>query len=261
MNRALPFILILLTAMSAAAAAQTEQAVGGAKGMFYEQLHRPTEKLNNGVQYWIELKRKGQTSRVSNKFAFQSGDQIRFHVKSNTDAFAYVVLREGSRGEKSVLFPDRRHADDNRMKANAEYPIPGDGFLVFDEFPGTEKVTLVLSRNAVEPNKFVPDSFRDKVIVASRLDGSKDLVPGSFVVAYGNASAPTSPAGPTSPAAPTSPATGTSTTGLASTPDLPPIPTAVSTPRIEDDSESIITIVQKNPSDALAVDICLEHKQ
>ncbi len=251
MKRALPTILLLLLAISAASAAPPAPIYPGAKGMFYEQLQRPTEKLNTGIQYWIELKRKGQTNRVSNKFEFRSGDQIRFHVKSNANGFAYVVLREGSRGEQSVLFPDKRHLDDNCMKANVEYAIPGDSFLLFDEFPGTEKLTFVMARTAIEPNKFMPDTSH-KVIVASRADGSKDLVPGSFVVSYGGADTP-STVRPASLPSPQSPA------------NLPPadiIEASTGTAEVQNDDQSnaIITIVQKNPADALAVDIFLEHR-
>lgn len=216
MKRAVTTLLCLLAAAVAAGAAEQ-----GAKGMFYEQLSHPQATLNNGVQYWIELKRSGETTRmVSNKFAFKSGDQIRLHVRSNVDGFAYVVLREGSHGEHSVLFPHPKHRDDNHLKANIEYTIPSDSYLAFDENPGTERVVLVLSRRAIEPTTDAPDRFKDKVIVASRIEGSKDLVPGSLVVSYGGNESPK--------------------------------------PSVQDE-QAVITVVQKNPADALALEICLEH--
>lgn len=223
MKKLVPAILMLL----AATGVQAASVVDGAKGMFYQQIERPAEKLNNGVQYWIELKRGGSApARVSNKCEFKSGDQIRFHIKPNMDSFAYVVLREGSRGEKCVLFPDPRHADNNRLKANVEYAIPADSYLLFDQNPGTERVSLVLARKEVQPDTYAPDSFKDKVIVASRMDGSKDLVPGSFVVSYGeHAMAPTT------------------------------------APSNEQKVDAVITVVQKNPEDVLALDVFLDHKQ
>lgn len=215
MKRVVTTLLCLLAAAAAAAAAEQ-----GAKGMFYEQLSHPQSTLNNGVQYWIELKRAGETTRmVNNKFQFKSGDQIRLHVRSNVDGFAYVVLREGSQGEHSVLFPHPKHRDDNHLKANIEYTIPSDSYLAFDENPGTERLVLVLSRKAIAPETEAPDKYKDKVVVASRIEGSKDLVPGSLVLSYGN--------------------------------DLPK-------PSSESE-QAVITVVQKNPADALALEICLEH--
>lgn len=275
-SRFLPSIILAMACVVAAGAAESAANLQGAKGMFYEQLQRPAEKLNNGLQYWIELKRSGKVQRVSNKFAFRSGDQIRFHVRSNADAFGYVVLREGSRGEHSVLFPDSRYADNNKLKANVEYSVPNDSYIEFDQFPGTEKVTLVMARNEVQPNRFMPDTFRDKVIVASRLDGSKDLVPGSFVVSYGNLPSTgtrlqniKTPDTTTTPMHTTTPATNdllvntghTTTSPIhAVAPNTILSPNTMVTPAKEDDGDAIITVVQKNPSDALAIEICLEHK-
>jgi hypothetical protein len=251
MKRALSTLIALLVAGGAAIAADKPAAKdAGAKGMYYEQLENPTQKLNNGIQYWIELKRNGQNSRVNNKFEFKSGDEIKFHVRANTDGYAYVVLREGSRGEHAVLFPDRRHADDNRIRANTEVAIPGDGFMQFDAYPGTERVTLILARSPIDSNKYIPDSNKDKVIIASRVDGSKDLVPGSFVVSYGgNDSLPMAPTSPGARPSSTTPVQHTS-------PPVQVIPPANGA----DESDAIITVVQKNPADALTLEICLEHK-
>src|SRR5271169_2328622 len=71
-----------------------------AKGLFFEQLSKPSESLNLGMTYWIERVRKGKTEKVNNKSPFYSGDQIKFHVKSNVDGFAYILLKSGSRGEQ-----------------------------------------------------------------------------------------------------------------------------------------------------------------
>jgi hypothetical protein len=159
-----------------------------------------------------------------------------------------------------VLFPDPRHADDNRIRANTEYNVPGDGYLVFDQFPGTERVTLVTSRKPVDPNNFVPDTFRDKVIVASRVDGSKDLIPGSFVMSVGGPPASETVLAsnpPTAANASSSPPVASPSPSIAS-PQQAPVQHA----DLQDapDEQSIITIVQKNPAEALAVDIYLEHK-
>jgi hypothetical protein len=247
MKRAIAALSVLI--FSAVAANAAEQ---GAKGMFYEQLSKPAETINNGLQYWIELKRPGQPLRnVSNKFEFRSGDQIRLHVRSNVDGFAYVVLREGSQGEHAVLFPDPHHADDNHLKANSEYTIPNDSYLAFDQNPGTERVTFVLSRNPIEPKK---NNFQDKVIIASRVEGSKDLIPGSLVISYGNSDAlPNLVGKPPAVVPSTEPSVKPVEQSHPGVELIPPAHPA-------EDENAIITVVQKNPADALAMDICLEHK-
>lgn len=240
-NLAFRIALCTLLLAGGALASETSAPNQGAKGMFYRQLQHPEEKLNNGVEYWIELKRNGTTQRVTSKFDFRSGDQIRLHVRPNTDGFAYVLLAEGSGGEHAMLFPDPRHVDDNQLKANVEVTIPGDNsYLAFDQNPGTERVMLVLSRQKIEPKNVSPDKLdeKDKVIIAARVDGSKDLVPGSFVVSYTE-----------TPSAPT-----TSIASAHSSHSSQPQPKP-------DDGTNVITVVQKDPANTLALEIRLQHGQ
>jgi hypothetical protein len=225
----------LLTASALAIPGQSKDV--GAKDLFYRQQSSPAEVINNGLQYWIELNRKGQVLRVSNKFAFKSGDKIRIHVKSNIEAFAYVMLREGSSGEQSVLFPDARFHDDNKFKASEDYPVPRDGYLAFDQTPGTEKLILLLSRQALEPAKYLADKTKKRVTIAAVPSGAKDLIPGSVVLAY---------------SADDSPATG----------KMPEkVPTPVSNAVLASNSEqAVTTLVQTDPNQVLAVDLALLHE-
>ena len=115
---------------------QGQGPVTGAKGLFFQQLEKPHESLNTGLRYWIEMRRNGTTQRVSNKFQFKSGDSIRFHIRSNIDGYAYILLSSGSRGEREVLFPDEKAGEKNRVGAGHDYVLPQDGSLTFDENPG-----------------------------------------------------------------------------------------------------------------------------
>ena len=233
----------------------------GAKDMFYAQLSHPHEKMNNGVQCWIELRRDGQSRRVSNKFDFRSGDEIRFHVKTNTDSFAYIVLTEGSRGERAVLFPAKGHVDDINLKANTEYTIPGDGFMAFDSNPGTEKVTVILARAQVEPDQYMHEDFKNKVVIASTKGGSKDLIPGSFVVSMANDESNT-------PRAQVSGATNiaaSDATKIALVNHIVSDTAQVSASQTKIDEQggtedATMTVVQRNPAEVLALDILLTHK-
>jgi hypothetical protein len=158
--------------------------MAGAKGLFFEQLEKPEQTLNTGIRYWIELRRGGSVQRVSNKFQFRTGDSIRFHVRSNIDGFAYILLSSGSRGEQSVLFPDESIKESNRVERGKDYVLPGKGSLTFDENPGTEKLTLLLSRRSIDAQAYLMKPEREVTMIASAMTGSKDLVPARIYVAY-----------------------------------------------------------------------------
>lgn len=160
------------------------QEQSGAKGLFFEQLEKPTESLNTGLRYWIELKRGNNVTRVSNKFQFKTNDSIRFHVRSNIDGYAYILLSSGSRGEQSVLFPDSRAAENNKVDRGKDYALPSDGYLTFDENPGLEKLTLLLSRSPMDAQAYLQKPQKEVTMIASAQTGSKDLVPARIYVSY-----------------------------------------------------------------------------
>ncbi|MBS1954959.1 MAG: DUF4384 domain-containing protein [Cyanobacteria bacterium SZAS-4] len=158
-----------------------------AKGLFRKQMDSPKENLNIGLHYWVELTPKGskEHERVSNKHAFRSGDQIQFHIRPNIDGYAYVVMRSGSRGESSVLFPDPAHGDNNRVEHGIDYALPsGNESFEFDKNAGTEKVTLLLSRNPINAQAYLAKPTDSPTVIASASIGSKDLVPSQVFVAY-----------------------------------------------------------------------------
>ncbi|MFA6209123.1 MAG: DUF4384 domain-containing protein [Candidatus Obscuribacterales bacterium] len=156
----------------------------GAKGLFFEQLDKPSESLNTGLRYWIELKRGNNVTRVSNKFQFKTNDSIRFHVRSNIDGFAYILLSSGSRGEQSVLFPDSKGDENNKVDRGKDYALPSDGYLTFDENPGLEKLTLLLSRSPMDAQAYLSKPQKEVTMIASAQTGSKDLVPARIYVSY-----------------------------------------------------------------------------
>lgn len=126
-----------------------------AHSAYLKQLASKTRKINLGVAYWIELNRQGILYRTNNKAKFRSGDQIRFHLISNDDAYAYIVMRQGTKGTKSVLFPLESTGRDNLVKRGRDCVVPTQGALQFDETPGIEEVALLLSRKTVDPSTFL----------------------------------------------------------------------------------------------------------
>ncbi len=221
-------------------------ADGGAKDLFYKQQASSSAVLNTGIQYWIELKRAGKISNVSNKFAFKSGDNIRIHVKSNVDAFAYVMLKEGSSGEQSVLFPDPHFHDNNKLKAGQDYSLPQEGYMAFDQNPGTEKVLLLLSRTAIDANKFLADKTKKHVLIAAAPSGAKDLIPGSVVLAYSKQDSAIANQLPDKP-----------TTGGDESSPLVSAAAQNSAASIED---ATTTLVQRDPNQVLSIDLALMHQ-
>ena len=107
-----------------------------------------------GVRYSV-LKRNtaNQFVEVEPDTTFHSGDRIRLQVKANTTGYLYVVA-QGSSGTWQVLFPSSDvNGGNNRLDPGDSRQIPsGDrGQFVFDDRGGTEKIFLVLSRQA-EPD-------------------------------------------------------------------------------------------------------------
>ncbi len=178
---ALVSALSLSLSMAGTVIAETEE---GAKGLFFQQLDHPADSLNTGIQYWIELHHDGKTIHATNKTAFHTGDKIRFHVRPNIDGYAYIMLKSGSRGEQAVLFPDKDRNEDNKITRGKEIVLPNDGMLGFDENPGVEKLTLLVSRKPIDTDAYMSGQEGPPRMVAMTSTGAKDLIPTQVYVAY-----------------------------------------------------------------------------
>lgn len=129
------------------------------------------------LSYWIELMRDGKRYRCNNKTSFKSGDEIRIHVISNSDGFAYILMKQGSSGAHAILFPEVRTGRNNAVQANKDYALPSATWLKFDNHSGTERVGLVFSKSALDPdtNKYLNN--KQTVLVSADRSGAKDLCP------------------------------------------------------------------------------------
>lgn len=150
---------------------------------FLEQLNKPSEDLNTGVSYWIELKRDGKTSRVTSKNVFHNGDKIRFHLKPNANVYGYMVMLQEDSSDAAVLFP-RDEDKQKKMVAGEEIvlPVPDDdsAWLKFDNRPGVEMVRMVLSRKQIDAEKLTKDTDEEIITIGS---GDKaDKVPDKSAV-------------------------------------------------------------------------------
>ena len=162
-----PLVISLMTGLAIMSSTMQGRCAepATARGMFFEQMNKPQDKINTGFIYWVELERAGQKSRVSNKAEFVENDHVRFHFKPNFDGYAYVYLVENEgKGDKTLLFPSKELTD-NKVKAGNEITLPftngkDQAWLKFDDHPGTEIVRIVVSRDAMDPKD---------------ADGSKDM--------------------------------------------------------------------------------------
>lgn len=95
--------IVALLALSATFGSSAIASQNRAKDMYYQQLQTPAQSINNGIQCSIELIRKGRRQIVDNRYAFKSGDKIRFKITPNFDGYAYILMAKGSRDRKSVV--------------------------------------------------------------------------------------------------------------------------------------------------------------
>ena len=101
-----------------------------------------------GVHVRVELDRGGRARWVSTKTVFQAGDKVRFHFAMNFPGYV-VIINQGSSGKRSLLFP--YNGVSNHIGRTADYTVPqGEGWFEFDDTPGDEQLTFIMSRREIE---------------------------------------------------------------------------------------------------------------
>lgn len=134
--------------------------------------------VKTALSYWIELKRNGKVYRCNNKTSFKSGDAIRFHVMTEVDGYAYVVLEQGSTGNSAVLFPSKETGQQNYLRRDQDYPLPYQDWLAFDAHPGLEKVRIMFSQEPIALEPLLKKKLDQKMVayVSADSSGAKDLI-------------------------------------------------------------------------------------
>lgn len=151
------------------------------KNLFLQQLKQPEKAVSIGFTYWIELNRAGKSQRVTNRFAFKSGDRIRFHVKPNVTGYAYIVMLQGSDGAQAVLFPGK-NSTVNKITAGQTMVLPSgkDMYLGFDNTSGLETLRLAFSKTPIDPKKQLQST--SPVLLASKPANDKNTIPEAVTV-------------------------------------------------------------------------------
>lgn len=135
----------------------------------------------SGLMYYVELvSPTGETRRVTTDRTFTSGERILLHVVSAIDGDIAVYQRTPN-GQAARLFPDDRIRNgDARIVKGVDTVLPSPtSWFRFDDQPGTEELTLVLTPraagDATQPQPAVQtSSVRHDDIGAAA--GSKGLV-------------------------------------------------------------------------------------
>ena len=100
-----------------------------------------------GVRVRVELDRDGRARWVSPKTAFRAGDKVRFHFAMNFPGYV-AIINQGSSGKRALLFP--YPGVSNHIGRTADYTVPqGEGWFEFDETPGKEQLTFIMSKREI----------------------------------------------------------------------------------------------------------------
>ncbi|HEX8398683.1 MAG TPA: DUF4384 domain-containing protein [Pyrinomonadaceae bacterium] len=102
------------------------------------------KKGKPGTKVVIERMRDGKLAFVAPNSKFRSGDKIRLRFATNFDGYI-KILNIGSSGKVNLLFP--YSGADDRIRPNTDFQVPKSGdWIVFDETPGTETLTVIMSK-------------------------------------------------------------------------------------------------------------------
>jgi len=153
----------------------------GGAGQAYTGISNYYDRLKNpGMHYWIELARPGSSviQQVNDRRVFRTDEKIRIHLNTNAPG-TVLVHHTGSSGRNKTFPVD--------MKGGQEYVIPSaGGWLRFDYNKGFELIELIfipggggqahIGASGAEFNRLYDNYSQSKSLVASVIDGTKDLV-------------------------------------------------------------------------------------
>jgi hypothetical protein len=155
MKKPILLMIVLLLAFPKAASAQQPRS----RDLFLHYERGNPTAGQPGAKLMVELNRAGETRMVSPETKFQSGDRIRFHLSLNFDGYL-AVLNSGTSGKLNCLYP--YSGAPNPVHASSELMVPGhEAWFVFDQTPGTEEVTFLLSKKPIEELQELPGAAGD----------------------------------------------------------------------------------------------------
>lgn len=101
-----------------------------------------------GAKVVVALNRSDAIQMVSPDTVFRSGDKVRFYLSLNFNGYL-AVLNKGTSGRINRLYP--YPGAPNPVHASGEIVVPGkDAWFAFDETPGIEEVTFLMSKDPIK---------------------------------------------------------------------------------------------------------------
>lgn len=137
---------ILMATGAAAFAIPCTQADAPSTYTRQARAERLADKLS--VTYAIEVIHDGKVSNVPSNYAFHKGDDVRFHVQSNTDGFMYILASGADRGSFDVIYPPTGVKETGIQKGK-DYHLPHDG-MKLKSASVMKSVKLVFSKTRLD---------------------------------------------------------------------------------------------------------------
>jgi len=98
----------------------------------------------------LERKVADGWSSVSPELILEQNDLVRFRIRANFEGYLYVVNHATS-GGYTLLFPQAQSADENRIRPNTEYLVPGtDAQFRITGPPGHEVIYWLISPTSLQ---------------------------------------------------------------------------------------------------------------
>lgn len=159
------------TASTNSATAESTQAVspsatpGNARDLFYQELKEsapgkpslnadsssaPT-KIAAAISCEVKTPEMGGPTVLLppgfglRKEGFKAGDSLRFHVRTSTACYVYILVQQSSNQKVALIYPP--DGSDEKLEPSREYVVPAHGKVQFDEKAGKEVIAIILAAN------------------------------------------------------------------------------------------------------------------
>lgn len=118
-----------------------------------------SEKLADklAVTYSIEVIHDGKVSNVPSSYAFHKGEDVRFHIQSNTDGYMYILASGADKGSFDVIYP-RAGEKETAIQKGKDYHLPQKGVKVANS-SSLKSVKLVFSKTKLDTEETRGFSF------------------------------------------------------------------------------------------------------
>lgn len=123
-------LIIILPAIAALLYPFQGAFAGDGPGMYTRPKRTGTGDQPVALTYAIEVVRDGKVSKVPDSYAFRSGDNVRFHVQSNTDGYLYILASGAEGGQFDVISPD--NGGESSLNKGQDYRLPKQGVKIAD---------------------------------------------------------------------------------------------------------------------------------